>query len=64
MRDLHFDEGFTRDFNQASKNWPWATWHQVEAQREATARRLLAEVFGSPSEGEELAGEHGGEPSE
>lgn len=64
MRDLHLDEGFMRDFNQASKNWPWATWHQVEAQREATARRLLAEVFGGPSDDEGPAGERGREPSE
>ena len=52
MRDLHCDEGFLRDFNQASKNWSWATWHHVEAQREAVARRLLHDVFGSLSDNE------------
>ncbi len=64
MRDLHLDEGFVRDFNQASKNWPWATWHQVEAQREAVARRLLEEVFGGPSDGEEAAAPADGDPAE
>jgi hypothetical protein len=64
MRDLHFDEGFLRDFNQASKSWSWATWHQVEAHREAVARRLLDEVFGGPDGEEKADGEGEGEPSD
>jgi hypothetical protein len=61
MRDLHFDGEFLRDFNKASKNWSWATWHKVRAEQEQTAQRLLEQVFGnsdepyppeSPAEGE------------
>lgn len=52
MRDLHFDGGFLRDFNAASKQWSWAVWHQVRAAEETTATRLLEEVFG---DGDELA---------
>jgi hypothetical protein len=47
MRDLHFDGGFMRDFNAASEQWSWATWHQIRAAQEATAQRLLEQVFGS-----------------
>lgn len=50
MRDLHYDGAFARDFNQASKSWSWATWHEVRAQEHATSRRLLEEVFGPASE--------------
>jgi hypothetical protein len=50
MRDLHFDGEFLRDFNEASKNWPWATWHQVRAAQETTAQRLLEQVFGAGDE--------------
>ena len=50
MRDVHYDGAFARDFNQASKNWSWATWHEVRAAEEATARRLLEEVFGPADE--------------
>jgi len=46
MRDVHYDGAFANDFNQASKSWSWATWHQIRVQEEATARRLLEEVFG------------------
>ncbi|HEX8731722.1 MAG TPA: hypothetical protein VF725_06635 [Ktedonobacterales bacterium] len=46
MRDLHFDGGFLRDFNAASKQWSWAVWHEARAAEEATATRLLEEVFG------------------
>lgn len=63
MRDLHLDEGFMRDFNQASKSWSWATWHQIEAQREAVARRLLDEVFGDSSDDEEPSAQGNGEPA-
>ena len=61
MRDLHCDDGFLRDFSQASKNWSWATWHHVEAQREAVARRLLREVFGSLPDNEQVDGESNGD---
>lgn len=50
MRDLHYDGAFARDFNQASKNWSWATWHQTRAAQEAVAQRLLEEVFGPVAE--------------
>ncbi|HEU5349124.1 MAG TPA: hypothetical protein VFU63_10985 [Ktedonobacterales bacterium] len=46
MKDLHYDGAFARAFSQASKNWSWATWHQVEAAQDAAALRLLEEVFG------------------
>ena len=60
MRDLHFDGEFLRDFNAASTQWSWATWHETRAAQELTARRLLEQVFGSgepapeegPTEGE------------
>lgn len=52
MRDLHFDGGFLRDFNTASEQWSWAVWHEVRAAQEATAVRLLEQVFGS---GEDVA---------
>lgn len=51
MRDLHYDGSFANDFNKASKNWSWATWHEVRAAEDATARRLLEDVFG-PANGE------------
>ena len=47
MRDLHFDGGFMHDFNAASERWSWATWHEIRAAQEATAQRLLEQVFGS-----------------
>ncbi|MGZ3581565.1 MAG: hypothetical protein ACXWP6_02340 [Ktedonobacterales bacterium] len=50
MRDLHYDGAFVRDFNEASKNWSWATWHQTRATQEAVAQRLLEEVFGPVAE--------------
>jgi len=46
MKDLHFDSAFASEFNQASKNWSWATWHQAAAMEQATAMRLLSQVFG------------------
>lgn len=46
MRDLHFDGEFLRDFNAASKQWTWATWHEIRAAHELTAQRLLEQVFG------------------
>jgi hypothetical protein len=52
MRDLHYDGAFVRDFNEASKKWSWATWHQTRATQEAVAQRLLEEVFG-PAAGED-----------
>ncbi|HEY8323119.1 MAG TPA: hypothetical protein VIG77_01415 [Ktedonobacterales bacterium] len=57
MRDLHFDGDFLRDFNSASEQWSWANWHEIRAAQEATARRLLAEVFG---DGEETSDADGG----
>ncbi|HEX2350244.1 MAG TPA: hypothetical protein VHI51_17540 [Ktedonobacterales bacterium] len=57
MRDLHFDGDFLRDFNTASEQWDWANWHEIRATQEATARRLLAEVFG---DGDEMPGAEGG----
>lgn len=60
MRDLHFDGEFLRDFNTASEQWTWATWHEIRAAQEATARRLLTEVFG---EGDETPGADDGAPS-
>ncbi len=50
MRDLHFDGEFLRDFNEASKQWSWATWHKIQASEELTARRLLEQVFGKSDE--------------
>lgn len=47
MRDLHFDGEFLRDFNEASKQWSWATWHEIRAAEELTAQRLLEQVFGN-----------------
>lgn len=46
MRDVHFDGDFLRDFNTASEQWTWASWHEIRAKQEATARRLLAEALG------------------
>ena len=60
MRDLHFDGDFLRDFNSASEQWSWASWHEIRTAQEATARRLLAEVFG---DGEESPGVEGGSQS-
>lgn len=60
MRDLHFDGDFLRDFNSASEQWSWASWHEIRAAQEATARRLLAEVFGDD---EETPGVEGGSQS-
>lgn len=51
MRDLHFDGGFMRDFNAASEQWSWASWHEIRAAQNAVAERLLEQVFGA---GEEL----------
>ncbi|HEU0025598.1 MAG TPA: hypothetical protein VFQ25_00655 [Ktedonobacterales bacterium] len=50
MRDLHFDGEFLRDFNEASKKWPWATWHEIRAAQELTARRLLEQAFSGGDE--------------
>ena len=47
MRDLHFDGGFMRDFNAASEQWSWASWHEIRAAQNATAERLLEQVFGA-----------------
>jgi len=47
MRDLHYDADFMSHFNEATKKWNWASWHQMQAQHDATAERLLAEVFGA-----------------
>lgn len=47
MRDLHFDGGFMRDFNAASEQWSWASWHEIRATQNATAERLLEQVFGA-----------------
>lgn len=55
MRDLHYDGAFARDFNQASKNWSWATWHQIQAAQVAVAQRLLEEVFGPAADDESPA---------
>ncbi len=61
MRDLHFDGEFLRDFNESSKQWSWASWHEVQAAEEQTARRLLEQVFGNgderPSTGDVPEGE-------
>lgn len=51
MRDLHYDGAFAREFNQASKTWSWATWHEIRAQEEATVRRLLDEALGPAADG-------------
>jgi hypothetical protein len=62
MRDLHFDGEFLRDFNESSKQWSWASWHEVRAAEEQTARRLLEQVFGAseerPSAGDAGEGEN------
>lgn len=50
MKDLHYDGAFARDFNRASENWSWATWHQIRAAQDAVAQRLLEEVFGPAAE--------------
>lgn len=50
MRDVHFDGEFLRDFSQASKQWSWATWHEIRSAEELTARRLLEQVFGDTDE--------------
>lgn len=50
MRDLHFDGEFLRDFNAASKQWSWASWHEIRAAHELTAQRLLEQVFGKNDE--------------
>lgn len=60
MRDLHFDGDFLADFNTASEQWSWANWHEIRAAQEATARRLLNDVFG---DGEEASGAEGGAQS-
>lgn len=52
MRDVHYDAAFTRDFNEASKQWTWATWHQERKARDATVRRLLKQVFESQPDDE------------
>jgi hypothetical protein len=64
MRDIHFDADFARDFNAASKSWSWASWHQVRAAQEATAQRLLQQVFDptshgadAPDDGEDAGGQ-------
>jgi hypothetical protein len=62
MRDLHFDGNFMRDFAAASRSWSWATWHQTAREREATAQRLLQQVFGAASE-EVAASEDEGQPA-
>ncbi|HEX8035119.1 MAG TPA: hypothetical protein VF510_14790 [Ktedonobacterales bacterium] len=63
MRDLHYDGAFVRDFNEASKKWSWATWHQTRATQEEVAQRLLEEVFGSMAE-EGLAARENDDKSE
>ncbi len=55
MRDLHFDGEFLRDFNAASTQWSWATWHETRAAQDQVALRLLEQVFG----GVEVAQEEG-----
>ena len=62
MRDLHFDGEFLRDFNAASKQWTWATWHEIGAAQERTAQRLLEEVFGATEE--RSSAEEGGQEGE
>lgn len=59
MRDLHFDGGFLRDFNAASEQWSWAVWHEVRAAQEATAVRLLEQVFGNGDDVGSLGERHG-----
>ncbi len=63
MRDLHFDGGFLRDFNAASEQWSWAVWHEIRAAQEATAVRLLEQVFG-PGEDLGSSGERRGDAEE
>ena len=62
MRDLHYDGEFMRDFAAASQRWSWATWHQTAREREATAQRLLQQVFGAASD-EVAATEDEGHPA-
>jgi hypothetical protein len=62
MRDLHFDGDFLRDFNAASQQWSWATWHEVRAVQDLTAQRLLEQVFGADDD--QSSAEHGGEGGE
>lgn len=50
MRDLHYDDAFAREFKAASKTWSWATWHQIKAEQEAVALRLLRQVFTADAE--------------
>ena len=50
MRDLHYDASFARDFNAASTAWTWASWHQIEDERDAAVLRLLRQVFGEPDD--------------
>ena len=50
MKDLHFDGAFASEFNQASKNWSWATWHQAAAMEHATVMRLLSQAFSDAPE--------------
>lgn len=64
MRDLYYDAGFMRDFNEASKQWAWASWHQAQATRDATASRLLAEVFGAGDDGAVVEHDGEGQPEE
>lgn len=64
MRDLHYDAGFARAFNQASKDWSWATWHQVEAAQDAAVLRLLDQVFGQRHDEADSAANEAGEEGE
>jgi hypothetical protein len=50
MRDLHFDGEFLRDFNAASEQWSWASWHEIRATQDLAAQRLLEQVFGHDEE--------------
>ncbi len=50
MRDLHVDGEYLRDFNAASKQWAWASWHELQATQDLTAQRLLNQVFGREDE--------------
>lgn len=63
MRDIHFDGGFMRDFNAATKQWSWATWHQIRAAQEATAVRLLEQVFGATDENSNQASDSADKPT-
>lgn len=59
MRDLHFDGDFLRDFNAASEKWAWATWRHNHVSEDATARRLLAQVFGAQESADDAGDESG-----